>query len=161
MVMGDSFAGVTEIRPGVFTFFDLFQMQLGICSFADIALSVLTTVTSHKVDRKTKTQRMFIDAGGLALSKDRSTQGQTSDLGYGQVIGLNGETLSQPVIVNAVNQEHGVIDLPNALSLDDFPIGSRLRILPNHACMTAAAHDGYHVLSPEGELSWWSRCNGW
>ncbi len=30
--------------------------------------------------------------------------------------------------------------------LPDLPVGTRLRILPNHASATAAQHHGYHVV---------------
>ena len=49
------------------------------------------------------------------------------------------------------------------IPFDRFPIGTRLRILPNHACITAAAYDQYYVVeqtSPE-VLDVWSRINGW
>jgi D-serine deaminase-like pyridoxal phosphate-dependent protein len=153
----EHFDGVTEIRPGVFVFYDLFQAQLGTCEQDDIALSVLATVTSHKPASK----RIFVDAGGLALSKDRSTQHQKLDYGYGKVIKENGDEFAQLVTVSGVNQEHGVIDLPEGLSVADFPIGLRVRILPNHSCMTAAAYNGYNLLQESGELRWVTRCNGW
>ena len=44
----------------------------------------------------------------------------------------------------------------------DFPIGTLLRVLPNHACMTAAAHESYNVLEPGREsCAHWMRENGW
>lgn len=156
VVAAKHFDGATEIRPGVFVFFDLFQAQQGNCSFDDIALTVLATVTSHKPE----SNRLFIDAGGLALSKDRSTKEQYKDLGYGLLLKEGGEAFEQDIIVNEVNQEHGVIDLPPCCKLSDFPIGSRVRVLPNHSCMTAAAYPGYHVIAGE-DLLWWPRCNGW
>lgn len=46
------------------------------------------------------------------------------------------------IILTGTNQEHGILTLPpdSALKLDDFPLGTRLRILPNHACPTAAPY---------------------
>lgn len=157
VVAAEDFSGINEIRPGVFVFFDLFQAQLGACDEADIALSVLASVTSHKPEKN----RIFIDAGGLALSKDRSTSAQHCDYGYGKVIKPDGTGFSHNVIVNQVNQEHGVIHLPDEVSISEFPIGSRVRVLPNHACMTAAAYAGYHLFTAAGELHWLERCNGW
>lgn len=157
VTVAEHFDGVTEIRPGVFVFFDLFQTQQGVCNFDDIALSVLATVTSHKPE----SNRLFIDAGGLALSKDRSTQHQETDLGYGMVIRENGNPLEQTIIVTGVNQEHGVIDLPEEVPLSNFPIGSRVRVLTNHSCMTAAAYPGYNLIESSGNIRWVGRCNGW
>ncbi|BDX07406.1 alanine racemase [Planctobacterium marinum] len=164
VVAAEHFAGVDEIRPGVFVFFDLFQAQLGACTQADIALSVLATVISHKPE----SNRIFLDAGGLALSKDRSTQGQAKDYGYGKLLNLDGGEFKEVICVSQVNQEHGVVQLPDTFSLDEFPIGSRVRILPNHACMTAAAYPGYHLIANESSdwneqthIQWLARCNGW
>ena len=43
-----------------------------------------------------------------------------------------------------------------------LPIGAQVRIAPNHACMTAAAHERYHVVEGGSEvLAVWERCNGW
>lgn len=152
----DNLDGVTELRAGVFVFFDLFQAGLGVCDEADISLSVLTTVISHKHSH----QRLIIDAGGLALSKDHSTRIQPLDKGYGVVLSATGKPTG--LIVASVDQEHGIIELEDAKQLEQFPVGDRLRILPNHACMTAAAHNEYLVIDADGKLeAIWPRCNGW
>ncbi len=150
--------GVTELRAGVYVFFDLVQAGLGVCSLDDIALSVLTTVVSHKTSHR----RLIIDAGGLALSKDRGTASQAVDCAYGLVLQAEDGKLIPGLQVVAANQEHGIIDLPEGFHFGQFPLGSQLRILPNHACMTAAAHDHYNVV--EGDdviIDSWQRCNGW
>jgi D-serine deaminase-like pyridoxal phosphate-dependent protein len=67
------------------------------------------------------------------------------------------------VIVSATNQEHGIVTARSgAIDFDRFPIGSRLRILPNHACATAAAYDRYFVTDGGDEIvAVWDRVNGW
>jgi D-serine deaminase-like pyridoxal phosphate-dependent protein len=44
-----------------------------------------------------------------------------------------------------------------------LPLGARVRIMPNHACLTAAGgYDGYHVHHGDGSpVAHWARCNGW
>ena len=44
---------------------------------------------------------------------------------------------------------------------DRLPVGSKVRILPNHACMTAAAYDLYHVADGVEVTETWDRVNGW
>lgn len=152
--------GVTEMRPGVYMFGDLFQAGLGVCALDDIALSVLATVIQHKPARN----RLIVDAGALALSKDRSTADQPVDHGYGLVCDASGRPLAAGLVVIAVNQEHGMITPPDGARLDfaAFPIGTRLRILPNHACMTAAAYERYHLVEGAAATGHvWQRCNGW
>ena len=124
----------------------------------DIAMSVLTSVISHRPDQN----RLFIDAGALALSKDRDTASQQEDCHYGLVCDAEGN-LIDGLIVERVNQEHGNVTVRSGtLDFARYPIGSLLRILPNHACMTAAAHAGYHVLDADGLIEeHWPRCTGW
>ncbi len=150
--------GITEVRAGVYVFQDLYQAGLGVCGIEDIALSVLTTVISHKPDYN----RLLIDAGGLALSKDHSTASQSKDCGYGLVCDLSGKVIDGLIVDNA-NQEHGLITSSQGqIDFGRFPIGSQLRILPNHACMTAAAYDQYYVVDGDARVQHvWSRCNGW
>ena len=150
--------GVTETRPGVYMFGDLFQAQIGTNAPDSLALTVLTSV----IGRRPAERRLLVDAGALALSKDRSTQAVPHDYGFGLALDLNGKpTLGQSVITRA-NQEHGVIDLDPAATLPPMPIGTKLRIAPNHACLTAAAHDRYYVVDGTTTVqAIWSRVNGW
>ncbi|MEM7705848.1 MAG: alanine racemase [Pseudomonadota bacterium] len=155
-----SLAPATEIRAGVYPFMDLYQAGLGLCEPEDIALSVLATVIGHKP----RFNRLLVDAGALALSKDRGTGAQEIDRGFGLVCGLDG-TVCGRLLVETVNQEHGLVTSADGSTLDfaAWPIGSQLRILPNHACMTAAAYDAYLVLGRQGDTveARWPRCGGW
>lgn len=153
-------SGVTEVRAGVFAFFDLVMAGIGVCTPDDIALSVLTTVVGHQRDRGW----IIVDAGWMALSRDRGTAGQAVDQGYGVVCDIEGRVLDG-LIVRAANQEHGIIALrPGGYAtLPALPVGAQLRILPNHACATAAQFDGYEVLPVGGTapLAHWPRFRGW
>jgi|TARA_B110000240_G_scaffold198341_1_gene258489 D-serine deaminase-like pyridoxal phosphate-dependent protein len=151
--------GITEIRAGVYLFNDLFQTEVFSCEIADIAVSVLATVISHNKSQ----DKILIDAGGLALSKDRSTASTKRDSGYGQLTDMKGRPLGRDLFVSGTHQEHGEISVVDALSFDLLPIGSRVRVLPNHACMTSAMHDAYHVVDGESDVisHIWRRTNGW
>lgn len=150
--------GVTEVRAGVFVFQDVFQAGIGVCQKSDIALSVLTTIISHKKNQN----RLITDAGGIALSKDQSTRNTPFDCGYGLVADIKGNIIDNLIVIGA-NQEHGLITTKEGeLDYEKYPIGTRLRILPNHACMTAAAYDEYNVIENNDDVSeQWPRCNGW
>ena len=151
-VFAEDLTGITEVRAGVYMFGDLFQVSLGSVRLGDLALSVLATVTSHREDRNS----MHVDAGGLALSKDAGTGN-----GYGLVADLDGH-LFPDVRVVSVNQEHGELGSATRLPFESLPVGSRVRIFPNHACMTAAAYDRYMVLDERGHvIAEWPRTNGW
>ncbi len=154
-----SFEGVTEMRPGVYGFFDLDQMALGVCGMEDIALSVAATVIGHNH----AAQRILIDAGGLALSKDVSAGEFLEHAGYGLVCPIGTTEPLEGLYVESVHQEHGLIAaVEGEPPYDSLPVGARVRILPNHACMTAAAYNRYHVVDGgEDVVETWDRINGW
>ena len=105
--------------------------------------------------------RLLVDAGGLALSKDRSTADAPKDYGFGLVLDLAGTRSHGDAIVRRAYQEHGVVEADPAHPLD-LPVGAKLRIAPNHTCMTAAAHDRYFVVEGSDEVvAIWPRVNGW
>ncbi|MDP8914699.1 MAG: hypothetical protein M3N39_14135, partial [Pseudomonadota bacterium] len=150
--------GLTEIRAGVYMAGDLFQVGIGSQDVEDIAASVVATVISHKPERN----QIVVDAGGLALSKDRSTAALPErDMGYGLVVDLEGRPAFGRLIVGGVHQEHGEIQGAEPLPFDRLPIGSRVRILPNHACMTTAAHDRYLITEGAKIRAEWEKVGGW
>ncbi|WP_455808173.1 DSD1 family PLP-dependent enzyme [Pseudomonas koreensis] len=154
-----SLHGVTEVRAGVYVFFDLVMHNIGVCQADELALSVLTTVIGHQHDKGW----IIVDAGWMAMSRDRGTQRQREDFGYGQVCSESGEWIDGARVTGA-NQEHGIITLATGSETDiskRFPIGSRLRILPNHACATGAQFPDYHACDSEGAIHTWSRLHGW
>ena len=136
---------------------DVFQASVGTHAQADIAMTVLTQV----IGRRPAEHRLLVDAGGIALSKDRSTQ-PTTDLGFGLVLDLHGQPRFGRSVVAQAYQEHGVVALDPALPFPDLPVGTPLRIAPNHTCMTAAAHDRYWVVDGSDQVvAEWPRVNGW
>jgi D-serine deaminase-like pyridoxal phosphate-dependent protein len=150
-VHGTDWTGVTELRPGVYMAGDLFQIQMRSLAREDLAVSVLASVISVKPGRA------VIDAGGLALSKDRSLMGLPDDPGFGALSDLDGRPLGLQVA--GVHQEHGEVPLPpGAPALQP---GQRVRVWPVHVCMTAAAHGHYHVLRDGRPVGTWPRVNGW
>ncbi|MES1980213.1 MAG: DSD1 family PLP-dependent enzyme [Pseudomonadota bacterium] len=157
--------GVTEVRAGVYVLFDLVMANVGVCGLDDIALSVLTTVIGHQKDKGWA----IVDAGWMAMSRDRGTQKQSRDYGYGQVCNTDGQPLDGYQLTGA-NQEHGILsstsDEPEQDITTRFPIGTQLRILPNHACATGAQFPEYHTVAatPGGEPeagATWQRFYGW
>jgi D-serine deaminase-like pyridoxal phosphate-dependent protein len=151
-------SGVTEMRPGVYVFHDLFQAGIGVCKLEDIAVSVLASVIGQRRADNT----LLIDAGALALSKDRSTAELPQDCGYGLVCDAQRRQPVAGLYVRTVNQEHGFVTADRPIAFERFPIGAKVRVLPNHSCITAAAYDAYHVVDGGNEvIASWPRCNGW
>lgn len=146
----DTFTGTDEVRPGNYVFFDAFQATLGSCARENVAVSVLATVVGSYPDRG----EAIIDAGALALSKDTSPDHLDPNFGYGLVCDVSLRAL--PARLVSLSQEHGKIrmDAPP-------PVGTLVRILPNHSCLTAAMYDCYHVIEGDAVVDEWRPVRGW
>ncbi len=152
--------GVTEVRAGVYVFFDLVMAGIGVCRINEIALSVLCTVIGHQREKGWA----IVDAGWMAMSRDRGTQKQAIDQGYGLVCDQDGNALPGLFFGDA-NQEHGIIAHETGEAGADIaarlPLGTRLRILPNHACATGAQHEAYYLMRGQTMVAQWPRFSGW
>ena len=151
--------GLTEHRGGVYVFQDLHQAGLGWCSRDDIALTVAATVVSHDPAHN----RLFIDAGALALSKDRSTAGTPFDARYGWLIDPHDGSPIADLWVEEVFQEHGVVTSASGdpRPFARLPVGRVVAVQVNHADMTAAAYDTYHLVRDGEIVDRLHRSNGW
>lgn len=157
-LFAESLEGITEVRAGVYMFGDLFQAAIGSCTEEEIAVTVLATVIGHRVEDGI----LLLDVGALALSKDRSTANTDRDAGFGLVWDIDGKPSYGRAYITRVYQEHGLAVCEAKWPWDQLPIGSRVRIAPNHACLTAAQHDVYQVVDGGREvIAEWERCRGW
>ncbi|MEU6038797.1 DSD1 family PLP-dependent enzyme [Actinomadura sp. NPDC047616] len=161
----EDLTGVTEVRAGNYVFFDLVMAGLGVCRLDDLALSVVVTVIGHRPEHGW----ILTDGGWMAMSRDRGTADQAQDQGYGLVTDVRGNLLPG-LVMSGASQEHGILTARDGHALPDLPIGTRLRVLPNHACATAAQHRGYHVVdsgepdaggSAPAVRAVWERVGGW
>lgn len=151
-------SGLTEMRAGVFMAGDLFQSAIGSMPEDDIALSVLASVISVNRDLN----QVVLDAGGLALSKDRSTADLSRDRLWGAVRDADGEASLGDLHISSTHQEHGEIRGGiEPLPFDRLAVGTKVRILANHACMTAAMYDRLEIIEDGRHVATWHRVNGW
>ncbi|REJ76096.1 MAG: hypothetical protein DWQ47_10765 [Acidobacteria bacterium] len=151
----DHLEGVDEIRPGNYVFFDAFQATLGSCGFSDCAITVLASV----VHRSFTNQKVIVDAGAIALSKDRGPVELESGCGYGRVLDLAGDDTG--LRVGSLSQEHGEIKVEDQRLLDRLKVGTKLRILANHSCLTAAQFGHYEVMENTQIVDRWEIHRGW
>ncbi|MDQ3806081.1 MAG: alanine racemase [Acidobacteriota bacterium] len=151
----DHLDGVDEARPGNYIFFDAFQATLGSCAFDDCALTVLASV----VHRDRTRRKVVLDAGAIALSKDRGASDLDPACGYGRVLDLAGRDTG--LRVESLSQEHGSVPVPDEAALDRLRVGARVRVLANHSCLTAAQHSHYHVLEDGRVVDRWEIQRGW
>ncbi len=151
----DDLEGITEFRCGNYIFYDAFQATLGSCSLSDCALTVLTAVVHRDIQRK----KIVVDAGAVALSKDRGAVEFDQNCGYGRVYDIKGNDLN--LRVNSLSQEHGEILAVDDNAFEKLKVGSRVRILANHSCLTALQHSHYHILNDGEIVDKWEINRGW
>ena len=152
MSVVQSLEGVQEMRPGNYVFHDRTQAALGSCGLGDCAVSVLATVVSHQPE----SSHIVVDAGALALSLDPGPVQLDSVPGKGVVITETAPLAVHPSLrVVSLSQEHGIIQGTGPEDLAGLGVGSRVRILPNHACLAVALFDEYAVVRGEEVVDRW------
>ncbi len=150
--------GVTELRPGNYAYFDAFQAAIGSCVIEHAAFTVLVTVIATHPERGS----VLTDGGAVAFTKDpgathvpgrRSTFGRVFDASM---------AVELDVDLCGLSQEHGKLKaLVSDADLRALRIGDRLRVVPNHSCLTAAAHAVHHVVDGVDVVGAWVPCRGW
>lgn len=155
MSVVERFADTDEARPGNYVFYDAFQAAVGSCRLEDCACTVLTTVIGNYPEQK----KILVDAGALALSKDRGAEHLDPHLRYGAVCDV--EMRPQPLDFTSMSQEHGQIFLREGADPETWPVGSKLRIIPNHSCLTSALFDRYTVIEKGRVSDEWRPARGW
>ena len=151
--------GATETRPGLYVFNDLFRAGVGLCEPDDIALSVLARVVGHY----RSDDRLLIDAGVTSLSLDRGTERiEGGDQGFGVVLDEDLQPIAPGLRVAQLHTEHGWVAADGPLPFERLPVGTMVRILPNHANNTATMHRHYDVVDGRSAvIARWPRQGGW
>lgn len=139
---------ITEIRPGNYVFYDYTQVALGSCGVTDCALTVLSSVISTNDDR------VIIDAGATALSKDMGPTHIEPEVGYGKIIRDYDAGQIDDAVIKSLSQEHGKIAISSKTPIE-FSHSNRVRILPNHSCLTANLYEFIHVVKGDTVVDKW------
>ena len=156
MSVTETLDGIAEVRPGNYVFNDWMQAANGVCHAGDVAVSVLASVISHQP----AAAHLVVDAGALAMSKDLGPADRSRGLGP-VLIGLAAGAVEERVSLTSVSQEHGVVAGRSRGDLEGrFAVGEKLRIVPNHSCLTAAMFDAYAVVRGEEVLDHWKILRG-
>jgi D-serine deaminase-like pyridoxal phosphate-dependent protein len=112
--------GITELRPGTTVFNDRTTAEIGVCRWEECAYSILATVVSTAVPGQA-----VIDAGSKALAKEEL---RSSGGGYGALLD------QREVVVKSLSEEHGILDI--GASGWRPKVGDRVRVVPNHVCVS-------------------------
>jgi D-serine deaminase-like pyridoxal phosphate-dependent protein len=156
VLYADHLRGVTEVRAGIYMLWDLAQLSRKVCRIEEIAVSVLASVIGHNRAGRS----LILDAGALALSKDIGANKYLPDAGYGYVCDMRTAERLGKMSVDVVHQE-GTVAVDDDVWFARLPVGSMVRVLPNHACITCAAYDAFDVVRGEAVVARFPRVNGW
>lgn len=151
MIMCDSIREeITEIRPGNYVFFDYTQVALGVCELGDCAQSVLASIVGTYEDY------IVVDAGALSLSKDLGSTQIEPDTGYGRILrDYEGSIEYDGFKINSLSQEHGKISVDPSSTLRAVKHGDKIRIIPNHSCLTQYLFDKFYLVDNNRVIDTW------
>jgi len=152
----DDLTGVTEVRPGNYALFDVFQSTIGTCDLQDVALSVVTEVIGKYYERGT----ILVDAGALAMSKDPGAVHVDGDQGFGVICQPASQRPIPGFRLTGLSQEHGKVSTDGVSDLQ-FEIGDKFRILPNHSCLVTALYTGIYIVRGTKVVDQWHPARGW
>jgi D-serine deaminase-like pyridoxal phosphate-dependent protein len=157
VLYADHLNGVTEARAGIYALWDLAQLSRKVCGIDDIAVSVLASVIGHNLAGRS----LILDAGALALSKDIGANKLLPDAAYGYVCDATTMQRHGKLSVNVVHQEHGTVSVDDDAWFERLPVGSLVRVLPNHACITCAGYEAFDAVRGTTVVGRFPRVNGW
>lgn len=139
-------SGVDEIRPGTFVFYDLMQLNMGVCQEEEIAVAVACPVVAKHEER----HEAVVYGGAIHLSTESIADSNGAPI-FG-LVALPTEDGWGPAVeggyVSSLSQEHGIIKLPDHL-LRGLRVGDVLMVLPVHSCLTANLLGVYSTLDGE------------
>ncbi|MCU1565265.1 MAG: alanine racemase [Pseudarthrobacter sp.] len=132
-------SSATEVRPGVYVFGDAQQLELDRCALEDIALTVAATVVSRHSTAPGTPPRFILDAGSKILGSDRPAWAS----GFGRL-------MDHPSAgITALSEHHATVEWRGDGAPP--PIGTKLRVIPNHVCLAINLVGDVAVVS-QGEL---------
>ena len=142
----DDFSMVDEIRPGVFTFCDLMQLQIGACNQDNMAIAMTCPVVAVHKEKK----EIIVYGGSVHFASDTLIE-ENGEKIFGKVVENTTSgwgKIIQGVYLKKISQEHGILKATDEF-IKSISIGDIVKIIPVHACTTANLFDNYITL--EGE----------
>ncbi|HPR18762.1 MAG TPA: alanine racemase [Candidatus Cloacimonadota bacterium] len=144
--LAERFPNVDEMRPGNFVFYDMMQVNLGVCQPSQIAVALACPIVSIDKERL----EIVIYGGAVYLSKEYLVQEDGSH-NFGSIVNFTETGWTEPITgmyVSALSQEHGIIKvLPEQIG--QFHLGDVIGVLPVHSCLTANLMREYVTLDGE------------
>ena len=97
----------------------------------------------------------------ISPTKDVGANKYLPDAGYGYVCDVRTAARLGKLSVDVVHQEHGTVAVDDDVWFVRLPVGSLVRVLPNHACITCAGYEVFDAVRGEQVIGRFPRVNGW
>jgi D-serine deaminase-like pyridoxal phosphate-dependent protein len=136
-MIGAAAAPVTEMRAGTYVYGDRQQWALGAIPAEGCAVAVGATVVSTQPDR------LVLDAGAKALTKDRADWLD----GYGAIVGY------PDLVIERLSDYHGVVAVPHGAARPR--LGEIVPVIPNHVCPVIDLFDRVVAVAADGSTEEW------
>ena len=134
------FGPVDTISPGNFVFYDVMQVNIGSCSYDDIAVVVACPV----VGKNAITKELLIHGGAVHFSKESLTDADGTvhfgKLAFPDKTGWHGHIPG--VYLKSISQEHGLIQCTPEF-FENARIGDIVYVYPAHSCLAADLFKSY------------------
>jgi D-serine deaminase-like pyridoxal phosphate-dependent protein len=131
----DNYSFANEIRPGNFVFYDLFQLQLGVCNVDEISCFMACPISGIYPNRN----EIVIYGGAVHFSKD-SLEYQNKQI-FGMAATFNhkhGLQIIEDIQIEKLWQEHGVLKI-SANKMQNLTLGDIMCFIPVHSCLALDA----------------------
>lgn len=147
-------AGTLELHAGNYPFLDLQQVATNCVGLENVSCSVLAEVISNYPGRGPNSPgEQLINAGVIALAREFGPVP-----GHGRVVAPSGY---ENWVVGRLSQEHGILTPLESDKSQAIPLGTKVEIVPQHSCITAASYPYYFVVEGDEVVDVWVPFRGW
>lgn len=152
--VGGALSGNLELHAGNYPFCDMQQVATGCVTVDEVSCRVIADVLTQYPGRGDKPPgEMLINAGVLALAREYGPLP-----GHGHIVAPKGHGSWD---VGRLSQEHGIL-VPQDKDCAFFSVGTRVSIVPQHSCITAAAYPWFFVVDGDDTVAdVWVPARGW
>lgn len=155
--------GQLELHAGNYALLDLQQVDTNLVTLDQVSSWIEVEVCSVYLER----HEILVNVGCLGLGREPGRE--PGVWGRAKILDNQQDGEEYPWNVVRLSQEHGILaprtSDPTAQDrmISEVKVGSRVRIIPQHACIVGAMYESYIVVDDDDGVcvDEWVRCRGW
>ena len=149
-----------ELHAGNFAILDLQQTSTTLAPLSHIASWIEGEVLSIYPERR----ELLVNIGASGIGREPGREAGV--WGLAKLVTPDCTEAGEGYTWNLarLSQEHGILAPRDpGVGVGDVQVGTRVRVLPQHACIAGAMHEAYLVVDAEEGVcvDEWVRCRGW